>query len=281
MSILVRNALVRGEERDIYIEDNLITEIGSVSRDAEETFDARGMAALPGFINTHTHAAMTVFRGWGDDMELMDWLTNRIWPMEAHITPELVYWGSKLACLEMIRTGTTTFMDMYFFPESTAKAAQEMGMRGFVGPVFLDKITGNSLEDSIGYAERTLRKLDGFSELISPILAPHAVYTCSEELLEWVARYSREHDIPVHFHLLETEQEKDDFIRGNGRTPVEFLEEIGFLQPNLVAVHCVWVDCETRRQRLVQSGLQYETCSWKGDGCHETRGQGNQRMPWN
>lgn len=242
MSILVRNAQVRGKERDIYIEDDRITGIGSISRAADEILDACGMAALPGFINTHTHAAMTLFRGWGDDMELMDWLTDRIWPMEAHLTPELVYWASKLACLEMIRTGTTTFVDMYFYPESTAKAVHEMGIRGFVGPVFLDKITGKNLEDNIRDARRTLRELNGYSDLIYPILAPHAVYTCSKELLEWTGRYSRKHDIPVHFHLLETEREKNDFVETNGRTPMDFLNEIGFLQPNLVAAHCVWAD---------------------------------------
>jgi len=254
MSLLIRNALHKGRKRDIYIEDGRIREIGSISLESDETIDAVNMAILPGFVNTHTHAAMTLFRGWGDDMELMDWLTKRIWPMEAHIDENLVYWGTKMACLEMIRTGTTTFMDMYFHPESAAKAVDEMGIRGFISAVFLDKITGQSLEESIKAAKKEIRSLEGIGPTIYPALGPHAVYSCSKEILEWAAAYSKEKDIPVHFHLLETEAEKRDFHRENGVEITEFLEQIKFLQPRLVAAHCVWAD-ERDIERLGKHGV--------------------------
>ncbi len=242
MSILIRNALHQGREGDIFIEDGRIREIGSISVEADEVINAENMAVLPGFINTHTHAAMTLFRGWGDDMELMDWLNNRIWPMEAHIDPNLVYWGTKLACLEMIRTGTTTFMDMYFYPESAAKAVDEMGIRGFMSSVFLDKITGQGTEACIRTAKKEIKALERIGPTVYPALGPHAVYSCSKEILEWSAAYSSEKKIPVHFHLLETEGEKRDFRRENGTEITEFLERINFLQPRLVAAHCVWSD---------------------------------------
>ena len=254
MSILIRNAVLRGKTRDIYIEEGRIQEIGSLSLEADEVIDARDMAIMPGFINTHTHAAMTLFRGWGDDMELMEWLTNRIWPKEARLNEELVYWGTKLACLEMIRSGTTTFMDMYFYPESAAKAAQETGIRGFIGAVFIGLITGKGDEESIREAKGTLRSLRGFGELIRPTLAPHAIYSCTEEILKWTAHYSKEQEIPVHFHLLETERERMDFLKKRGSGVIEYLEEIGFLQPRLVAAHCVWAN-ETDARILGKHGV--------------------------
>ena len=242
MSILIRNAELRGKELDIYIEDESIREIGRLSLEADEVIEAKGMAILPGFVNTHTHAAMTLFRGWGDDMELMDWLKNRIWPKEARLDGEMVYWGTKLACLEMIRSGTTAFMDMYFHPESAAKAAQEIGIRGHIGAVFLDSVTGKDLDESIGEARTSLRSLRGFGDLIRPILAPHSVYACSKEVLEWTADHSVEKEIPVHFHLLETETENKRFLDKNGTGVIEYLESIGFLHPRLVAAHCVWAN---------------------------------------
>ena len=242
MSLLIRNALHRGRERDVYIEDGRIREIGSISVEADEVIDAKNMALLPGFINTHTHAAMTLFRGWGDDMELMDWLNNRIWPMEAHLDEDLVYWGTKLACLEMIRTGTTTFMDMYFHPGSAAKAVREMGIRGFISAIFLDRITGQGTEECITNVKKNIGMLETMGGTVYPALGPHAVYSCSKEILEWTAAYSDDREIPVHFHLLETEAEKCDFRRENGMEVTEYLEKIEFLHPRLVAAHCVWAD---------------------------------------
>ena len=254
MSLLIRNALHQGRERDIYIEDGRIREIGSISVEADEVIDAENMALLPGFINTHTHAAMTLFRGWGDDMQLMDWLSKRIWPMEAHLDEKLVYWGTKLACLEMIRTGTTTFMDMYFHPGSAAKAVSEMGIRGYISSVFLDKITGQGTEQCINTAKKEIKALEGIGPTVYPALGPHAVYSCSKEILEWVAVYSGEKEIPVHFHLLETEAEKIDFHRENGMEATEYLEKIEFLQPRLTAAHCVWAD-ERDIERLSKHGV--------------------------
>lgn len=242
MSLLIRNCRVGKVETDIFVERGRIRKMGRVRVNAEKVMDATGMAALPGFINTHTHAAMTLFRGWVDDLKLDEWLGERIWPMEAHLTPELVYWGTKLACLEMIRSGTTTFVDMYFYPESAGKAVEEIGMRAFIGPVFLDKVTGRPPEIGIRKAGETLDMVSGMGENIYPVLCPHAVYTCTRETLQWCADRSKDTGIPVHFHLLETERENRDFRTANGLDITDLLEKIGFLHDRLVAAHCSWAD---------------------------------------
>ncbi len=241
MSLLIKGCTVGNRIEDIYIEDERIVEIGKVRLEADFEIDATRMAALPGFINTHTHAAMTLFRGWGDDLELDRWLNDRIWPMEEKLTSDLVYWGTKLACLEMIRGGTTAFMDMYYHPETVARAVGESGIRGFLGPVFLDKISGDT-QDCIREGEATLRKLRKTKGHVYPVLCPHTVYTCTEELLGWCADHSREQGIPVHFHLLETETENIDFKGSAGRNVTDFLEHIGFLHEGLVAAHCAWAN---------------------------------------
>lgn len=239
---MIKKTVLNGSQTDVYIEDGRIREVGRIAVEAEEEIDGSDTAVLPGFVNTHTHAAMTVFRGWGDDMELMKWLNDRIWPMEAHLNEEVVYWGTRMACLEMIRTGTTAFADMYYHPKSAAKAVGETGVRGFLGPVFLDKASGRSLKEAGKAAERCVRDMRGKDRGASPLLGPHAIYTCTPEMLEWIAEYSGERSLPVHFHLLETEGEGAELERERGTGVVELLEDIGFLHSGLIAAHCVWAD---------------------------------------
>ncbi|MHC1584912.1 MAG: amidohydrolase [Candidatus Syntropharchaeia archaeon] len=245
MSILIKNVTHGKEETHIYIEENIIKEIGK-KLEADRVIDGKGKAILPGLINTHTHAAMTLFRGYADDLPLHEWLEEKIWPVEAKLTEEDSYWGTKLACLEMIKSGTTTFNDMYFFAEANARAVIEMGIRGCISGVFAD-IWG-SCEEWIKKAEKVIRKLIKLeNNRIIPALGPHAVYTVSKEGLQWVSEFSEENDLLIHFHLAETEKENEDFFREKGKRPVKYLEEIGFLTEKLVAAHCVWLTPEEIR----------------------------------
>lgn len=239
MSLLLRDTENYG---NVYIEDGAIAEIGCAAYDADTVIDAKRKALVPGFVNTHTHAAMTLFRGYADDLPLQTWLQDWIWPAEAKLTGEDVYWGTKLACLEMIRTGTTTFNDMYWHALESAKAVDEMGIRGVISNVFID-IDGGSEEETQRENKRLITRLTKeYSDRVIPALGPHAIYTVSEESLLWIAEFAREEDLLVHIHVSETEQEVKDCIEKNGMRPVEYLNRIGFLGPNVVSAHCVWLD---------------------------------------
>ena len=242
MSILIKDVLLDGKETSIHIEGNSIAGIGGNSQ-ADETINGKGMAALPGLINTHSHAAMTLFRGYGDDMKLQQWLEEKIWPIEGKLTEEYVYWGTKLACLEMIKSGTTCFNDMYWHLPGTVRAVEEMGIRAVLSPVFIDLFDEDKRKDVIKEHTKLLGdvKAKG-SGRIMPALGPHALYTVSKEGLQWCREFAEKEDMLIHFHLAETEQENKDCVEKNGKRPVEYLEEIGFLCDRIVAAHCNWLN---------------------------------------
>lgn len=226
---------------NVYIEDGIIAEINCEPYDADTIIDARRKALVPGFTNTHTHAAMTLFRGYADDLPLQTWLQEKIWPLEAKLADEDVYWGTKLACLEMIKTGTTAFNDMYWHALASARAVDEMGMRGVISNVFID-ISEQADEKVQAENKRLTRRLKkDYSDRVIPALGPHAVYTVSENSLRWAAEFARDEDILIHIHVSETKQEVEDCIESTGMRPVEYLDRIGFLGPNVVAAHCVWL----------------------------------------
>lgn len=242
MSLLIKNAVIGKEKKSILVEGNLISEIGTSANDADKVIDAEGKAALPGMVNCHTHAAMTLLRGYADDMPLHDWLERKIWPFEAKLKDEHVYWGSRLACLEMIKSGTTCFNDMYWHPLATCRAVEEMGIRAAVSAVMIDISGSGKTEEEIKKNTQWVKRMkNGFSNRIIPALGPHAVYTVSKEGLEWCRDFSKEQDILVHFHLAETEKEEKDCAAKFGKRPVPYLESIGFLQERLVACHGVWL----------------------------------------
>jgi 5-methylthioadenosine/S-adenosylhomocysteine deaminase len=195
---------------------------------------------VPPLVNGHTHAAMTLFRGSGDDLPLMPWLEKKIWPIEAKLEAEDVYWGVRLACAEMIRSGTARFWDMYWQPEATARAVEESGMRAAIGAPLID-LNGDhaKLRES---ALRSLEALAAFGPLITPALAPHAIYTVSEESLRWIGELSAERDLPVQIHLSETEQEVQDCIAAHGCRPAVYLDRLGFLSERTILAHGVWLD---------------------------------------
>ena len=240
MTALIKNVQLEGKITNIYIEGNIIQEIGS-SIEADYIIDGEGKVALPGFVNTHTHSAMTLLRGYADDMELHDWLQNKIWPLERKLNEKDIYWGTKLACLEMIKSGTTTFNDMYSYMEGTARAVEEMGIRAVICETFIDLFNREMAEKSKKKTEKFVkytRRLK--NDRIIPATGPHAVYTVSEDSLRWVKEYSDENNLLIHFHLAETKKEDKDCKKKYGKSPVKFLDDIGFLDKNLIAAHCMW-----------------------------------------
>ncbi|MDQ1362310.1 MAG: 5-methylthioadenosine/S-adenosylhomocysteine deaminase [Pseudomonadota bacterium] len=196
-------------------------------------------ALIPGLINAHTHAAMSLFRGMADDLPLMDWLSNHIWPAETRwMSEEFVHDGTELAMAEMLRSGTTCFNDMYFFPDTTARLARKAGMRACVGLIVLDFPTiwaGNADE----YIEKALQLRDQYRSdaLIRTPFAPHAPYTVSDAPLEKLRMLSDEMDLPVHMHVHETAHEVDEAVKKSGLRPLQRLANLGLVSPNLLAVH--------------------------------------------
>ena len=248
MSILIKNVLFNDRTIDIYIEGKEIKQIGEgLSFPADKILDGSRKAVIPGFVNAHTHAAMTLFRGFGDDMRLMPWLEQKIWPNEAKMTREDVYWGAKLACLEMIKSGTTTFFDMYHKFRGTADATEEMGLRGMIAGVCFDHFQPDQAEKCKRHNEKLVEEVNGYSKRIQYALGPHAIYTVSGELLQWCHQFSMEHNIPIHLHLAETEGEVENSIKHFGLSPVRYLYKLGILSPRLIIAHGIYIDDDELR----------------------------------
>jgi 5-methylthioadenosine/S-adenosylhomocysteine deaminase len=245
MSILITGVRLNGETKDIFIEGNKIKQIGDrLNVKADEVITGEGKAAVSSFVNGHTHAAMTLLRGYADDMPLQEWLETKIWPVEAHMTEEDVYWGTKLACLEMIKTGTTFFNDMYWHWRGTARAVEEMGIRAAISAVFIDLFEASRTKEQMALNEELYAARDEFGPRVTFTLGPHAIYTVSEEALRWCGEFARDKGVLIHFHLSETDEEVQGCLRDHGVRPVKYLEQIGFLGPHLIASHCVWLDEE-------------------------------------
>jgi 5-methylthioadenosine/S-adenosylhomocysteine deaminase len=222
-----------------------IVEIGTedaltASYQPSKTIDAQGGIIMPGLVNTHTHAAMTCFRGLADDLPLVTWLHDYIFPAEAKLTFDNVYQGTRLACSEMILSGTTTFCDMYLFEEAVARAAKEAGMRAVVGEVIYDFPSPNygPVEEGLKYTEALIEKWRD-DPLITIAVEPHSPYLCSPELLNKARAIADQNKVPMVIHLSESEKEVSEIKKRYGCTPVAHLAEIGFLSPNLIADHCV------------------------------------------
>jgi 5-methylthioadenosine/S-adenosylhomocysteine deaminase len=205
------------------------------------------LARIPGLVNGHTHAAMTLFRGYADDLPLMEWLEQHIWPAEKRLGADDVYWGTRLACLEMIRTGTVSFWDMYWHPGATARAVRDAGLRAVIGAPLIDGADPAGSEKLREAAEESLEELaaeaaEPGGERISPALAPHAIYTVSTESLRWIAETAAERELPVHIHVSETEREVHDCVEAHGERPAAYLDRVGLLGPRTLLAHGVWLD---------------------------------------
>jgi 5-methylthioadenosine/S-adenosylhomocysteine deaminase len=244
VSLAVSGAILDGETVGLRCVDGLIAELGPdvSAQPGDETIDARGALLVASLVNGHTHAAMTLFRGSGGDLPLMPWLEERIWPVEAKLDEEDVYWGARLACAEMTRTGTTRFWDMYWHPEATARAVADAGLRATVGAPLFD-----ADGDTAGMREGALRSLEhlaGLGPAVAPALAPHSIYTVSEESLRWIAELGAERELPIQIHLAETEHEVERCLAAHGRRPAAYLDRLGVLGERTVLSHGVWLDRE-------------------------------------
>jgi len=210
---------------------------------AEKIIDAGGGLILPGLVNGHTHAAMSLFRGLADDLPLMEWLNNYIFPAESKMDAEFVYTGTLLALAEMIMSGTTTFCDMYLFEEEVAKAARKAGVRCLVGEVLYDFPSPNygPVEKGLEYTESLIKKWSN-DPIVSIAVEPHSLFTCSPELLTSSNELALRYHVPLIIHVAETLSEVAEIKKKYGKTPVKHLDSLGLLGPHLIADHCVHVE---------------------------------------
>jgi 5-methylthioadenosine/S-adenosylhomocysteine deaminase len=216
---------------------------------AKQTIDARGALILPGFVNGHTHAAMSLLRGLHDDVTLDDWLRKYIFPAEAkNVTEDFVRWGTRLGAAEMIRGGITTFADMYYFEDAVAEETKAAGMRGVLGETFIDFPAPDNKTNAamLEYTEKFLKRWQN-DPLIHAAPAPHSIYTCSAKTLQDSAALARKYHAPILIHVAEMKKELDDSLKQNGMTPVQYLDKLGILGPDVLAAHCIFVDEKDRK----------------------------------
>jgi 5-methylthioadenosine/S-adenosylhomocysteine deaminase len=252
----------------VVIEDNRIQSLTSVDEIDQlpcypqaEIVRLPDCALMPGLVNSHTHASMSLFRGMADDLPLMEWLTGHIWPAEARwVDGEFVVDGFKLAAAEMIRSGTTCLSDMFYFPDEVARCAQQIGMRTVVGLIVLD-FPSPWAQNADEYLHKALAVHDEIREfsLVSSALAPHAPYTVSDEPLRQIAMYSNELDVPVHMHVHETAAEVAEAQQKTGMRPLQRLDQLNLLNSSLVAVHMTELN-QFEIERLAEAGVNVAHC---------------------
>jgi 5-methylthioadenosine/S-adenosylhomocysteine deaminase len=256
-SLLIKNVQLDGRITDVLIDGgrfrSLSAPAGTV---ADRTLDASGLAILPPFYNTHTHAAMSLLRGYADDMPLQKWLTDYIWPYENKMTRQDIREGSRLAVREMILTGTVFFSDMYFDIEETIEVVREYGLRAAIGVTFVESHSKSQQAEKLAMLRNWSDPTGG---LITLTVAPHAIYTVGPDLLVQCAATARELGLKLHIHLSETQQEVDNCKREHGTTPVRYLDKLGVLGPNVIAAHVVHVD-EEEAAILAERGVTVSNC---------------------
>ena len=252
-TILIKNALIlnpnnfENKKQSLLIKDDLIAEISDEIDDSnvDKIIDAEGKILLPGLINTHTHLSMTLFRGLADDLSLDSWLNDHIWPMEANLNGDYCYIGALLGAVELIKSGTTTFSDMYFYMEDVARAVEDAGIRAVLSYGMIDFGDAERREAEIKENMTLYEACNGMADgRIKVFFGPHSPYTASEELLIKVRELADEHNIGIHIHVSETQKEINDSLDEKGLRPFEYLEKIGFLGPDVIAAHCVWLSDE-------------------------------------
>lgn len=247
-TILIKDAIILNPNEkntisSILIKDDLISEIGEeISQDnVDKIINAEGKILMPGLINTHTHLSMTLFRGLADDLALDSWLNDHIWPAEAHLNGYYCYIGALLGAVELIKSGTTTFSDMYFYMGDVAKAVDEAGLRAVLSYGMIDFGDEDKrkaeIAENIDLFEKFNNSADG---RIKVFFGPHAPYTASKELLEEVKDLASKYNTGIHIHVAETQKEVEDILDSTGMRPFEYLDSIGFLDSNVVAAHAVW-----------------------------------------
>ena len=252
-TILIKNAFIlnpnnfENKKLSLLIKDDLIAEISDEidESNVDKIIDAEGKILLPGLINTHTHLSMTLFRGLADDLSLDSWLNDHIWPMEANLNGDYCYIGALLGAVELIKSGTTTFSDMYFYMEDVARAVDDAGIRAVLSYGMIDFGDAEKREAEINQNLQLYNACNGMADgRIKVFFGPHSPYTASEELLIKTRQLADEYNMGIHIHVSETQKEINDSLDEKGLRPFEYLEKIGFLGPDVVAAHCVWLSDE-------------------------------------
>ncbi len=245
MGIVIKNVHHNNDITDILILGNQIAKISpDITTKNHKIIDGENKMVLPAFYNTHTHAAMSLMRGYSDDLPVLKWLQEKIWPLEAKLTAEDVYIGTKLAALEMIKSGTVFFNDMYWHCDKVAQAIEEMGLRAAINAVVIDFNDPQKFDSQKKTIKREFEKSKDYTSRIQFVIGTHSIYTVSEYALKWCADFARKHNTLLHIHLSETEQEVEDCIKLHRMRPVEYLEKINFLGPNVIAAHAIWLNDE-------------------------------------
>lgn len=254
IDLIIKNGLILTYDKEpevgnIAVDAGKIIAIGNIDDlnklyDPVKILDAAHKIVMPGFINTHTHVGMSYFKGMADDLPLMDWLSNHIWPAESHfLKKDFMKDASLHGCAEMIKNGITTFNDMYFFVDEIAASTQKAGMRAVLGEAVLDFSVANcsNADEILAYTKRMYEKYKD-SNLIDIAVAPHAVYTCNKETLQKSAEMARKYDLLLSTHLSETHQEVEDCIQKCGSRPAEYLDSFGFFESPVLAAHAIWLN---------------------------------------
>ena len=249
-TILIKNAFILNpnnfeeKKQSLLIKNDLIAEISDEidESNVDKIIDGEGKILLPGFVNTHTHLSMTLFRGLADDLSLDSWLNDHIWPMEAKLNGEYCYIGALLGAVELIKSGTTTFSDMYFYMEDVARAVDDAGIRAVLSYGMIDFGDAEKREAEIKENLTLFENCNGMADgRIKVFFGPHSPYTASEELLIKVRQLADEYNMGIHIHVSETEKEINDISAEKGLRPFEYLDKIGFLGPDVIAAHSVWL----------------------------------------
>jgi 5-methylthioadenosine/S-adenosylhomocysteine deaminase len=240
--LTIADASVGGTRTTVRCLDGLVAAVGPdvEAEPGDEVVAAAGAPLVPALVNGHTHAAMTLFRGYGDDLPLMRWLREKVWPVEARLEADDVYWGTRLACVEMVRSGTARLWDMYWHPAASARAVSDAGLEATIGAPLIDADGDAAALRRV--ALESIERLGGFGPAIRPSLAPHAIYTVSTGSLRWIADLAAERELEVQIHLSETEREVADCLRENGVRPARYLDDLGLLGERTVIAHGVWLD---------------------------------------
>jgi 5-methylthioadenosine/S-adenosylhomocysteine deaminase len=261
MGLTVTDARLNGATVGLRCEDGTIEALGPDLEPAagDDVLDAGGKALVPGLVNAHTHAGMTLFRGYADDLPLMEWLERHIWPVEKRMSDDDVYWGTRLACVEMIRTGTTSFWDMYWHADAAARAVEDAGIRAVTAAPLIDDSDPAKSERACGDAERSIERItEAGGDLARPGFAPHAIYSVSERSLRWLAERAPELGVPIQIHLSETREEVEGCIEQHGIRPAEYLDRCGLLGPGTILAHGVWLD-EPELELIAERGATVVT----------------------
>lgn len=255
MSILIKNVtlLPMGDKKEpiedtnIYIEGDKIQYIGELKEDlkVDRVIDGKNKVAMPGLVNAHTHISMSLLRNYADDVPLYEWLTQKIWPVEANLTEEDVYWGAMLSIAEMIQSGITCFSDMYFFMEEVGKAAEETGIRGVLSRGTIEEESEALNKEKLDYTRNLYKNWNGKADgRIKVMVAPHAPYTCSPAYLEKIIDLAKELGAGIHIHLSETKKEVEDSFEQYKKSPIKHVYDLGLFEIPTLAAHCVHVSDE-------------------------------------